>query len=298
VSATLDVPSDLVIGEGVALDLRPASFATRALAVTLDLFIEVALLVGLLFATAATDLADAASWAAAAISSVVIALVALPVTVETLTRGRSLGKLAAGLRVVRDDGGPVRFRQALVRGLVGFFEFYVTTGSVALIASLIDSRGRRLGDVLAGTYVIRVRGPRDTAPPVQMPPALAGWARGADIGRLPDPLAVAVRQYLRRAERLHPASRERLGTELSAAVALLVAPPPPAGAPAEAFLAAVIAARRDRDLVRLRAEQAARQVRAERRANAPLLSPGASGLVQTASDSPVRAGPVATTAPR
>ena len=42
-----------------------------------------------------------------------------PVAMETLTRGRTLGKMALGLRVVRDDGGPITFRQALVRGLVG-----------------------------------------------------------------------------------------------------------------------------------------------------------------------------------
>ena len=59
--------------------------------------------------------------------------VVLPTTVDTLTRGRSLGKLAMGIRIVRDDGGPLVFRQSLVRALVGIVELWLTLGTVALI---------------------------------------------------------------------------------------------------------------------------------------------------------------------
>jgi len=276
----LGLPADLVTGEAVVLELRAASFATRALAIALDLVIQAVVGFGLLI-TLGLGLSglDDAALAAVGILVPVAVLLGIPVTVETLTRGRSLGKLAAGLRVVRDDGGPIRFRQALVRGLVGIFEIYAMTGSVALIVSLTNTRGRRLGDMLAGTYVIRERAGGVAVPPVLMPPMLAGWARNADIGRIPDPLALAVRQFLARATRLHPASRVRLGTQLSAEMARWVAPAAPAGVHPELVLAAVLAERRERDLARLWAEQAAQARRDHRRAAAPLLSAGGTALV-------------------
>jgi uncharacterized RDD family membrane protein YckC len=276
----LGLPPELITGEAVVLELRPASFATRALALALDLAVQLMAFFSALFllGLALAGLDDAARAAGSLVLAVVV-LAVVPITVETLTRGRSLGKLAAGLRVVREDGGPVRFRQALVRGLVAVFEIYLTSGAVALICSLADRRGRRLGDLLAGTYVIRERAGSELGPPLVMPPMLTGWARAADIGRLPDGLALAARQFHRRAPRLHPGSRHRLGLELSARFAQYVAPLPPAGVHPEDFIAAVLAARRERDLTRLRAEQAARAARENRRAHASPLSAGGTSLV-------------------
>jgi len=276
----LGLSADLITGEAVVLELRPASFATRALALLLDLIVQAAVFIAatVVFALTAQGL-DPAAIAAVILVIVVSVLVGLPVTIETLTRGRSLGKLAAGLRVVRDDGGPIRFRQALVRGLLAVFEIYLTTGGVALIVSLANARGRRLGDLLAGTYVIRERAGSRAGAPVAMPPQLAGWAHGVDLGRIPDPLALAIRQFLWRAGTLHPESRSRLGTELATRLAPFVAPGPPAGVHPEMFLAAVLAERRERDLVRLRAEQAAREAREQRRESAPVLATGGTALI-------------------
>jgi RDD family len=201
---------------------------------------------------------------AVVIVCVVAVLVGIPVTVETLTRGRSAGKAALGMRVVRDDGGPVRFRQALVRGLVAVGEIWLTFGSPAVICSMVHPRGKRIGDLLAGTYVVRERAGTATTPPAAMPPELAGWAAAADIGRLPDRLALSVRQFLARAARLHPASRVRLGLALAGEVAQHVAPPPPAGTHPERMMAAVLAERRRRDLRRLEAERRRRDERAKR----------------------------------
>ncbi len=274
----LDLPAELVTGEAVVLELRPASFATRALALALDLVLQTALALVLLFGLTLLANADAAVGAAVSTVSVVIVLVGAPVTVETLTRGRSLGKYAAGLRVVRDDGGPIRFRQALIRGLVGLVEFYVTFFSAAVICSLANARGKRVGDLLAGTYVVRERG-GTVAAPVLMPPELAGWAYGADIGRLPDQLAYTARQFLQRTPSLHAGSRHRLGVELGSEVARYVAPPPPAGVHPERFLAAVLAERARRDLDRLAREAAQRHARAARRQAASPLSAASTRLV-------------------
>jgi len=250
------VQDGILIGEGVVLDARPASFATRALGALLDVLVTVAVLIVLVVIFTGTSFAFDTQWSGAlGIVMIVTALVVLPVTVETLTRGRSLGKLAAGIRIVRDDGGPVRFRHAFIRALVGVGELWLTVGSVALIASLSNAKGKRLGDMLAGTYAIRVRGGRGWTVPLHMPPELAGWARTADMRRLPDGLALAARQLLDRASRLAPASRAQLVGQLAAQVEAYVAPGPPPGTPAEAFLHAVLHERRDRELALAQREQ-------------------------------------------
>lgn len=239
----------IVIGEGVLLDARPTSFASRLAGAVIDL---VALgLVAIAVAWVLTRFVVVApSQDVLQITFVVVmvtVLVVIPTTVDTLTRGRSLGKLAVGIRVVRDDGGPIRFRQAFVRALVGILELWLTLGSVALITSLVNPQGKRLGDILAGTYAVRVRGRTENRAVVVMPPFLAPWAQQADVARLPDGLALSVRQFLGRAPRLHPGSRYALGQQLAGEVARYVAPGPPAGTHPEAFLAAVLATRRDRE---------------------------------------------------
>lgn len=276
----LGLTEDLVTGEAVVLDLRPASFATRALAMLADVVVlaGLALIVSLAL-IAVLPSADGAGQAAVLLVAMVGLFVGVPAGVETITRGRSPGKWVAGLRVVRDDGGPVRFRHALIRALLGVFEIYVATGSVAIIASLANRRGKRIGDMLAGTYVVRERTPGlSTAPPV-MPPYLAGWAAGADLGRVPDRLALAVRQFLQRAPMLHPASRQRLGESLAGEAIRYVAPGPPPGTHPEAFLAAVLAERHRRDLLRLAGEAETRRRREEQRRSASPLSSISTALV-------------------
>lgn len=253
---------EILIGEGVVLDARPASFATRALGALIDIAVQGVLgIVLLLVVPAVAGGLDPAQLAALGILLVVLVLVVLPTTVETLTRGRSVGKLAVGIRVVRDDGGPVRFRHAVLRALVAVGEIWLTAGAVALIASLAHPQGKRVGDLLAGTYAVRVRGGQQALAPVPMPPELAAWAAAADIRRLPDGLALATRQFLGRAMTLNPASREALGLRLAAEVETHVAPGPPPGTHPERFIAAVLAERRDREYAR--AVQVAEQARSE-----------------------------------
>lgn len=239
---------EIVIGEGVALDARPASFATRMLGAIIDVLL-LALIGTVLLVVASTagqNLDDAAG-AALAVTMVVLVIVVIPATIESLTRGRSLGKLALGLRVVRDDGGPIRARHAIIRALVGVFELWMTSGGVAIIASLVHPKGKRIGDMLAGTYAVRVRGGQRALPPLTMPHELSAWARNADIRRLPDGLALSARQFLGRANSLHPASRVRLGNEIAGEMERYVAPGPPLGTHPERFIAAVLAERRDRE---------------------------------------------------
>lgn len=238
----------ILTGEGVLLETRPAALASRMLGGLID---AAAYAAGTLLVLMVVGVLGGGGDYSAAIFSVltlVVVLVVAPVTIETLTRGRSLGKLAMGMRIVRDDGGPITVRHALMRALVGVVELWGTSGVVAIVASAVHPRGKRLGDMLAGTYSARVRGRRTPAVTIVMPPSLHGWAESADVARLPDGLALAVRQFLGRARTLHPASRVELGTRLTAQVQAYVRPLPPPGVHPEDFLAAVVAERRAREL--------------------------------------------------
>ncbi|MFF4756413.1 RDD family protein [Streptomyces sp. NPDC002514] len=241
--------SELVTGEAVALELRPAKLPSRALAVLLDL--AVAVLVYIAVATvlvASTSSLDEAAQVALSVASFLLVLVGGPIAVETLSHGRSLGKMACGLRVVRDDGGPIRFRHALMRGALGVVEILLTFGVIACIASLVSARGRRLGDVFAGTLVVRERVPSGrTAFVPPPPPWLAGRFAGLDLSAVPDSLWLAVRQYLTRMRQLDPqvswAMAERLAADLAAGTGV----PAPQGVPPAAYLAAVVQERQARE---------------------------------------------------
>lgn len=241
--------SELVTGEAVALELRPAKLPSRALAVLLDLAVAViAYIVVTIGVVAATASLDEAAQTALSIAMFVLLLVGGPIAVETLSHGRSLGKLACGLRVVRDDGGPIRFRHALVRGLIGVIEILMTLGVVAVISSLVSTRGRRLGDVFAGTLVVRERVPlarTGFVPPP--PPWLAGRFSRLDLSAVPDGLWLAIRQYLTRMQQLDPqvgwSMAERLATDLAARTGS----PAPQGVPPAAYLAAVLQERQTRE---------------------------------------------------
>jgi uncharacterized RDD family membrane protein YckC len=246
---------DLVTGEAVALDLPPAGLGTRAASGLIDVAVTLVsvLVVALLLLVATVD-SSAALMKAAWVLVTVICFLVVPTTIETLTRGRTLGKLALGLRTVRDDGGPISFHHAFVRSLVGFVEVYAFTGAPAFISALVSARGKRLGDHAAGTYVVSERVRLTLPPPVPMPPPLASWAASADVAALPVGLALAIRQFLARTHEITPQSRATIGAQLAARTAPLVSPAPPPGTPPEAFLAAVIAVRRERDAARLARE--------------------------------------------
>jgi uncharacterized RDD family membrane protein YckC len=247
---------DLVLtGEAVALDLPVASVGVRAVAGIIDLGVAALLVVGAVLGVAAVGpLLDGALLAVVTLLAVVAIVVGLPTTVETLTRGRTLGKWVMGLRAVRRDAGPVSFRHCFVRALVGVAEIYVLSGAPALFAALATSRGQRVGDLVAGTYVVRERFKLRLTDPRPCPPHLLPWARTADLADPPVGLAVAVRQFLLRAPTVVPHHRWATAQHLADALSPYAAPPPPVGTHPEDFLAAVLAERRDRDVARMRAD--------------------------------------------
>jgi len=244
--------SDLVTGEAVALDLPPAQMPSRMVAWLLDAIVIVFLFaLAINGAGAIASRSDDAMAAAIILVTLILVFVIYPATLETLTRGRSIGKLALGLRIVRDDGGPIRFRHALVRAITALFEIWLFWGVIAVIVSLLNKRGKRLGDILAGTMAIRERVPVQGGVVVTMPPQLATWAASLQLTQLPDPLALAVRQYLSRMSSLSPQAQTDMGSRLAADVAHYIGQPVPRGVPDWAYLSAVLAERRRREIARM-----------------------------------------------
>lgn len=242
----------VLTGEAVALDVRPASAVMRAGGAAIDVLVTVVLGVAALLAIAGLELDDAAG-RALVIGLIVTLIVVLPTAVETASRGRSLGKLALGIRVVRDDGGAIGFRHALIRALTGVLEIWLTFGGLAVLVGFLNPDSKRLGDILAGTHGQVERVPRYDPLAFGVPAPLTGWAAVADVGRLPDPLARRVAAFFRNAAHLAPASRLRVAQSLAAEVAPHVSPVP--AAEPELFLAGVAALRRERDRTALELAQ-------------------------------------------
>jgi uncharacterized RDD family membrane protein YckC len=248
-----------VTSEAVEVELPAASLPLRMASGLLDLVLLAVLALLAVWLLPIELLADDLALAqAAVIALMVLGMAGIPIALETLTPGRTVGKMVTGLRVVRDDTGPIGLRHATIRALAGTVELWLTLGGLAVLVAATNERGRRLGDLLAGTYVVRDRVRLRLVPAPQASPRLEGWARGADIGVLPDALVVATRQFLGRAASLSPDARVQTGTELYTALLSRVAPAPPAGAHPEEVMATVLAERRRRDEERLEREDALR----------------------------------------
>ena len=248
-SERMMTPEVVITGEAVALEVRTASAGLRILSGLIDYSLYAGGLVMSLLSWNKVSLSPSSEAIVIVLLSLTLLfwMLLLPLTIEVLSRGQSAGRLITGTRVVRDDGGSIRFRHALVRTLLATIEIWLAYGVLASLTCIVTRRGKRLGDLLAGTYVVHERSAIQTAPPVLMPPELAGWASQADLRALPGNLALVARTFLQRGSAMQPAPRARLSVQLAAAVEPYVAPPAPEGTHPERFLAAVLAERRDRE---------------------------------------------------
>ncbi|MBB2976319.1 putative RDD family membrane protein YckC [Microbacterium endophyticum] len=257
-SVALDVsPDEILTGEAVALDVQPVGFFLRGLGAMIDVALGVALVVVMLLVsfwlTSAGALPESAG-TILMIASLVTALVILPTVVETATRGRSLGKLAVGGRVVRVDGGSAGFRHAFIRALLGVLEVWITLGAVAALVGAFTPRAQRLGDLVAGTYSERTRTPMPPAVDLPVPPQLAGWAQTVDITRLPDRLARRCAQFIAGSGTLDPASRVRVASALVSELSAHVSPMPEGDVVSAVY--GIVAVRRRRERGAIEAQRA------------------------------------------
>ena len=227
--------------EGVELELVLAGLASRFIAELFDALILGAVLVAMVVLAALAGGGAGALILVVALGGFLLITVVYHVAFEVLARGRTPGKRWAGLRVVLEGGGPVDLHASLVRNLIRLIEGLALLYVPAIIAVLATRRNQRLGDLAAGTLVIREPG-RDAAAPVAPASWIATTAAGWDVTAITADDLVAIRSFLARREQFTPASRRGLAHDLADRLGPKVAGPRP-GTPPETLLEGIAAAK-------------------------------------------------------
>jgi uncharacterized RDD family membrane protein YckC len=175
--------SDLVVAtpERVSFDYQVAGLGTRGIAQLLDLLIVFGIMIAVLFFAAAAGAVLQSDGIASLIDIIGIFVVVFGYfwVSEALWSGQTLGKRAFRLRVVGDRGEPMTFAQAGIRNVIRIVDFLPYGYGVGLAVLFINGKGKRLGDLAAGTIVVKdsdhvwlwqLPGARPAGPPAYPPP--------------------------------------------------------------------------------------------------------------------------------
>jgi len=247
----IGVDGGIITPEAVLLELRAAGLASRIMAKSIDLWIQFAVFSLGLYVAALGALggavSDGPSDGFSSISMIALYLwiflvfLVAPIAMEQLFRGRSVGKLVFGLRVVTLDGGPTSFRHALGRGLLQPIEIY--TG-LAVFPGLVTRPTRRFGDLVSGTFVLSERVDSSSVIPTAFlpPEGYEPYVAALDVGRLTDEHYVLIRSMLLRVGQLSTDARWSLTSRLASSIQLLVTPAPHVNISPETFLVCVASA--------------------------------------------------------
>ncbi len=213
----------IITPEAVVLEVETAGVSSRMFAGLLDLMIQTAF-VGLALAIlAVTGFADSSSAVRTASAILItIALMVYPVLFETLWRGRTVGKRALGLRAVTLEGAPIRLRHAVLRMMGGLVDRLLPPiGVTGTLMVLGTRRHQRVGDLLAGTIV--VRDPFRTGLPqavwFPVPHGLDQFAASIDPTAMTDQQYTVVRSFLMRNRELSADARYALAADLADRIA-------------------------------------------------------------------------------
>ena len=237
-------PNTVVTPEAVLLSQPVAGIPSRLLARLLDTLLQAVIL--LIFGIAALIVSNSSGTVAAYLffGSFLAVLVGYPAAFEALWRGRTPGKAAVGLRVISGEGGPVGWSESLMRAIAGLVEIYLTIGALAIIASFFSPKAQRLGDLMAGTFVVSDQASDKRLQPVVFPtpPGHGEYVGLLDVARLSDAGYGMVREVLLRLGALDPATRRAITNELGHRVVARIGIPVPTWMTAEEFLTAVCSA--------------------------------------------------------
>ncbi|HEY4236090.1 MAG TPA: RDD family protein [Gaiellaceae bacterium] len=205
---TIDTP------EGVPLELTLAGVGSRFASALLDYILQFIILVALaLVLSFGAGFSPGSSAVGAAFWVVGFFAVfwGYDVAFEVLNSGRTPGKAANGLRVVRESGAPVTFAPSAVRNVIRLIDLIPGTYLVGITSILVTKRNQRVGDLAAGTLVIRES--RKLPPEVRVSPSLQAptWDT-SDVGRQ-DLDTVAA--FLARRHELEVGARIQIAAELA-----------------------------------------------------------------------------------
>jgi uncharacterized RDD family membrane protein YckC len=247
-SAGWDTPSGIVTPEAVRLQFAEANIGSRGIAFLLDVSLlgliltVVNTMIGLLLAVGGTGIPG---WVAITTLIVVNFLIFFGYSIffETVQKGRSPGKSVMGLRVVTVEGSPVGFRHAAIRAALALVDFFVTLGMGAVFAALFSRRHQRLGDMVAGTVVLRERTAEAVpwASQFTVPYGAESYAVTIDPSGLTPSEYELARNFLMRARGLTAAHRAEIGERLAGVLAAKLHHERPRSVSAELFLSCLAA---------------------------------------------------------
>jgi uncharacterized RDD family membrane protein YckC len=244
---SLDETDGIVTPEAVLLEFGVAGLATRMLAKLVDLVLLAVLGGGITMAVYfLTTLIGTTPARIALVLGWFAVIVFVPMVVETVWDGSSPGKHMMKLRVVTTDGGPVSFRHAAVRTLIALVEI---PSGLGLLVALAGSRTQRMGDLAAGTFVIKdIATSTEVQPIVFYPPrGLESFTSLLDVSRVSAPQFQAIRSLLLRVRELDSAARYQLSLAVAEAVSARTTPTPPPGVPPEYYLICIASAYQERN---------------------------------------------------
>jgi uncharacterized RDD family membrane protein YckC len=239
----LDDRVTIATPEGVSLELVLAGVGSRFMARLLDTVIELAII----FALAAGISATSAPGSVRAVARVLIFLVvfAYDVPFELWNGGRTIGKVAAGIRVTGIDGDRVGFFASAIRNIMRIIDFLPLFYAVGVTSMVSTKRDQRLGDLAAGTIVVRDRFPglvsHTPAPPTVPVEAIATW----DVSAIGPGELATVHQFLDRRLSLPMPVRAHFANELAYRIGPKVAGAP-YGTHPEYLLEGVVVAKQAR----------------------------------------------------
>jgi uncharacterized RDD family membrane protein YckC len=211
----IDTDTEVETPEYVRFRYRTAGPTRRLAAYVIDLFVRVALVMVAVVALGFSSVLSAKDLTEAASGVILVLLFVVEwgyyLLCETLWDGKTPGKHALSLRVVKEEGYPIRFVDSLLRNLLRAADFLPTCYAIGAVAMATDRRFRRLGDRVAGTMVI-VEERRQVAAPVLLnpPPTPAEIEGFAQRPRLSSVELEALELFLRRRATLGPARGDEL----------------------------------------------------------------------------------------
>ena len=174
----LDGRLSLSTPEGVRLLLTPAGPYLRAFAWAIDFLIfgTAAVLIRIVMPDGKLGEGLFALWLFATYWG-------YPILCEVYWSGRTVGKRAVGLEVVRSDGLPVGWRESTLRNLLLVADFLPMMYATGLVCMMLDVRFRRVGDIVAGTQVVYREREKTRAEPPAAAPILPPFPLSADQQR-------------------------------------------------------------------------------------------------------------------
>lgn len=238
----------VVTPEAVVLDFRAAGLGSRTLAKMIDLLIQFFALFVTLFIVGVVAFANESAAIVMIVVLLFVVFYGYSTILETWWNGRTIGKRIFNIRVITIEGGPVRFRHAAIRSMIGTFDFFFPApgGLIAVSFALLTKRSQRLGDLAAGTIVIRDRN-ADQAP-VFFGPAYGAEtvAKNLDTSLLDAAHYTLVREVLLRGPELMPEARWQLTEQLAERVAARTGNARPFGLDGERYLVSMLYAHQAR----------------------------------------------------